>query len=120
MGNQQLNQACKGLAENLEERNEYKRLMKLKNDIEEDKEARELLEQYKKQQRMIQMTGGIDFSDSGGNFAELSEKIRNNETVNSYLEAEREWGNLLEEVLVETGNQLSFDYLGSIGGGGCC
>lgn len=44
MGNQQLNQACKGLAENLEERNEYKRLMKLKNDIEEDKEARSKLD----------------------------------------------------------------------------
>lgn len=119
MENQKLSKACKELAQDLEERNEYERLVKLKNDIEENKDARELLDQYRKQQRMIQMTGGFDFSDSG-NFAELSEKIRNNDTINSYLEAEREWENLLEEVLVETGNQLSFDYLGSIGGGGCC
>ncbi|MFN2364396.1 MAG: YlbF family regulator [Halarsenatibacteraceae bacterium] len=119
MENQKLSQASKELAQNLEERKEYKRLMKLEKEIKENKEDQELLEKYKRQQRIIQVSGGINFSDSENNFAELSKEIRNNDTVNSYLEAQRDWENLLEEVFVETGNQLSFDFFGSLGGG-CC
>ncbi|MDZ7671744.1 MAG: YlbF family regulator [Halanaerobiales bacterium] len=113
-----ITEASNVLAEKLVKTKKYQELESLKKKINKNPDDRKLLKDYQEKTNMIAMMGGINFSDDN-QLEQLKEKINDNKTVSAYLKAEEAWEKYLEELFVEIGNELEFDFLGSLGGG-CC
>ena len=95
----------------------YQEFMAANERLENDSEAKALLQEYQQKQRQLQ-TGGFDESVMS-ELRELQEEMNDNDTIQAHREAQEALVELLQETNEVISEKIGREFAQSLGGG-CC